>query len=316
MIIPLSKIILPVFVVLMFSANGYGQNKKEKPENILFAASGYTFHYDVTKLDFRMTLPNDLIEISGLCWMEENKIACIQDEDGVIFILNLADKEIERKIEFEDDGDYEGIELVGDDAWILKSNGNLYRVKNWLDDKERSTKKYETKLSKKNDCEGLGYDFEHNSLLIACKGFPHLDEDEEGHSLKAIYHFDLKEKELDKKPVYTIDLEQVKYYKKYNTMTTWGVEILSLIDESKGDVSFQPSGIAVHPKTGNIYVSGAVGDLIIVLHPSGEILAMIALDTSKFRQPEGICFDPEGNLYISNEGNDSRANLMKFQPKK
>ncbi|MCB2221287.1 MAG: hypothetical protein KQI35_12890 [Bacteroidetes bacterium] len=293
------------------SSHLWSQTGSENDKATLFAAAGYTFPYELQKPDLKLTLPNDLIEISGLCWMSPGKLACVQDEDGIIFIYDLNQQAIIREIEFEDDGDYEGIELIGEDAWVLKSNGNLYEVSDWLDDEKRSTQKYKTDLSKKNDCEGLGFDPSDNGLLIACKGHPRLD-DEDGKSKKAIYRFDLKEKDLDKKPIYTIDLDQVKNYKKYNTMTTWGVEILSMLDESKGDVSFQPSGIAIHPMTGNIYVTGAVGDMIIVLHPTGEILAMIALDTAKFRQPEGICFDPQGNLYISNEGKDSRANLMKF----
>jgi uncharacterized protein YjiK len=307
----LLRIIFVFYLSLCLSGFAWSQTGNEKNRDILFAAAGFTFPYDLKKPDVKVTLPNDLIEISGLCWMSPGKLACVQDEDGIIFIYDLNKQAIAREIEFEDDGDYEGIELMGEDAWILKSNGNLYKVNDWMDDEKRSTEKYETELSKKNDCEGLGYDPASNSLLIACKGHPRLD-DEKGNSEKAIYRFDLKEKDLIKKPVYTIDLDQVKNYKKYNTMTTWGVEILSMLDESKGDVSFQPSGIAIHPLTGNLYVTGAVGDMILVLHPRGEILAMIALDTAKFRQPEGICFDPQGNLYISNEGKDSRANLMKF----
>ena len=304
-----------LFIILLGLQNLNAQDENEARKDILFSASGYTFPYEMNKPDKKVILPNHLIEISGLTWMGDGKLACIQDEDGIIFIYDLNKEAVVRKIEFEDAGDYEGIEIVGNDIWILKSKGDLYRVKNWLDDQKRSVKKYETELSKKNDCEGFGLDPADSTILIACKGFPNLDEDKDGNSKKAIYRFDPTTNKLFKDPVYTIDLEQVKYYKKYNTMTTWGVEILSLIDESKGDVSFQPSGIAVHPITGNIYVTGAVGDLIIVLHPSGEILAMVSLDMSKFRQPEGICFDPDGNLYISNEGKDSRANLMMFKPK-
>lgn len=300
---------LIIFIVTFWPERPAAQPGESKES--LFSASGYTFPYDLKKPDIRVVLPNELIEVSGLCWIESNKLACVQDEDGIIFIYDLAEEKIVREIEFEEDGDYEGIELVGKDAWIVKSNGNLYRVKDWMDNEDRETKKYKTDLSKKNDCEGLALDPEHNSLLIACKGFPYLD-DKEGSKQKAVYRFDLQNKELEEKPVYIIELEQVKYYKKYNTMTTWGVEILAMLDESKGDVSFQPSGIAVHPLTGNIYITGAVGDMIIVLHPTGEILAMIPLDASQYRQPEGICFDAEGNLYISNEGKESRANLMKF----
>lgn len=310
---PLIKFL--IIILLFVCSNPLLSQNEQEDKNILFAASGYIFPYDMDSPDVRVVLPNDLLEISGLSWIGNDQLACIQDEDGIIFIYDLNKESVIREIEFEDDGDYEGIEIIGDDIWVMKSKGDLFKVKNWLDDEERSVKKYETELSKKNDCEGFGFDPNDGTLLIACKGFPDLDDDKDGSKHKSVYRFDPEDKKLFEEPVYNIDLEQVKYYKKYNTMTTWGVEILSLLDESKGDVSFQPSGIAIHPQTGNLYITGAVGDLIIVLHPNGEILAMIKLNPAKFRQPEGICFDPDGNLYISNEGKDSRANLMKFKPK-
>jgi len=305
-------IILFVFIFCLNpGSDSNAQNEKEKSPGVIFQASGYEFPYVISKPDQKATLPGELVEISGLCWISPGKLACVQDEDGIIYVYDLDEQEIESKTEFEGHGDYEGIELIGDDAWVLKSNGNLYKVSNWKENRKRSTKKYETDLSKKNDCEGLGFDPEHERLLIACKGFPFLD-DKKGNSKKAVYEFDPDEKKLKEKPRFIIDLDQVKYYRKYNTMATWGMELLSQLDESKGDVSFQPSAIAVHPHTGNIYITGAVGDLIMVLHPSGEVLALVELPTALFRQPEGICFDPSGNLYISNEGNNSRANILKF----
>jgi uncharacterized protein YjiK len=42
----------------------------------------------------------------------------------------------------------------------------------------------------------------------------------------------------------------------------------------------------------------------------GELLAMAELNPKIYAQPEGICFDPSGTLYISNEGNGNKANIL------
>ena len=36
------------------------------------------------------------------------------------------------------------------------------------------------------------------------------------------------------------------------------------------------------------------------------------LDEKLFRQPEGICFSPEGDMYISNEGQGGKGYILKF----
>ena len=281
----------------------------------LFSAKGYTFPYDLLKPLSKVKLPSPLREISGLGHISDERFAAIQDEKGKIFVINYRTGKIEQEIYFADDGDYEGITLVKNDAWVLKSKGDLYRVKDFQDDKERKVKKYETDLSKINDLEGLCYDAVNKRLLLATKGHPYIDSKGGEHS-KGIYAFDLSEKKLSSKPVYIIDLEEIKYYRKYNTMTRLGIDLMANLDSSKGDVTFQPSDLAIHPVTGYIYVIGAVGDLLIVLHPSGEILAMLDLDDKLFHQPEGICFGPNAELYISNEAGEKAATILKFSMQK
>jgi uncharacterized protein YjiK len=288
----------------------------QKDENIiLFKEKNYRFPYNLLKPHKQQFLPPKLNEISGLSIMDNERIACVQDEKGTIYVLDFKTAEIEKKINFADDGDFEGITLEGTTAWALKSNGNLYRVKDFMDGEEvLRAKKYETELSKKNDCEGLTYDPVHSRLLIACKGHPYIDS-KKGHHKKAIYEFDLEEKKLNEDPVYILDLEKIRNFREYNTMTNLGIDLLSTFDENKGDVTFQPSDLAIHPKTQNIYVLGAVGDMLIVLNPDGEILLMVDLNDKLFKQPEGICFDKDGILYISNEGGEGRATILKYMPK-
>ena len=56
-----------------------------------------------------------------------------------------------------------------------------------------------------------------------------------------------------------------------------------------------------------------MGDLLVILNPEGNVLAMIDLDDKLFRQPEGISFDENGMMYISNEGKETRATILAFK---
>ncbi len=287
---------------------------QKSENNKLFERAGYDFPYQLSKPDKSWKLPRNLVEISGLSDIDKHRLACVQDEKGNVYIFNLKDGEIETKINFGKDGDYEGIEIIENDVWIIKSNGTLYEVKDYLKGAKPNVKKYTTALSGKNDVEGLAYDPVNKNLLIACKGHPFIDE-KGGKEYKAIYGFNLKTKQLDLNPFLLIKMDTIRHYKNYNTVARLGVELLSFLDPSKGDVSFQPSGIAIHPITGNIYILGSVGKLLIVFSGEGEMLALIKLNSKIYPQPEGICFKPDGTLYISNEGGDKKGTILKFLSK-
>jgi len=141
--------------------------------------------YDLNNPAKTFKLPKDLNEISGLVYHKDQTLLAVQDEKGLIFAINSENGEIGRTYDFGKDGDYEGITLVGDHAWILKSNGNLIRLKKLEDD--APGKVFKTHLSTANDTEGLAYDAVNNRLLVVCKESP-------GKGIKkakAIYAFDL-----------------------------------------------------------------------------------------------------------------------------
>ncbi len=255
----------------------------------------------------KFKLKDKLDEISGLTYWGPKKLAAVQDEDGKIFIIDTKKEEVIKDFSFHNDGDYEGIELVDGDIYVLRSDGDIYKLKGEDDDK---AKKYETILGSKNDTEGLGYLPSENTLLIACKASPSNDKKSFSYA-RAIYKFDLETKTVDEIPFLLIDLNEVKKYLKESALTRFAREFASMFDPA-GDKCFQPSGIAVHPITKDIYIISSVGKLLIVYSAEKELLFVEQLDGEIFKQPEGICFSPDGTLFVSNEARNGKANILQF----
>lgn len=294
--------LLPVFVFISFCTPGKGDQISIEEEAGL---------YDVGNPDARYKLPDYLEEISGLSWYGNDKIACVQDEKAHIYILNLEKEKISKKYVFGTDADYEDIAVVGKTAYILRANGHIYRIKDFHK-KDRKVRVYNTPLKEKNDTEGIAYDALSNVLLIACKGSPSIGKEDSHVGYKAIYKFDLETKELDEDPHFLIDLEKLDSYIDHNVFSRLSLKVAKSLHLIESETSFEPSGLAIHPIDGNIYMISSVGKLLIVLNRWGKVQEVESLDPKLFRQPEGICFAPNGDMYISNEGQGGKGYILKF----
>ena len=270
--------------------------------------------YDLGNPDHRYTMPGSLEEISGISWTGKGTLACIQDENGIVFCYDLEKDKVVSEVKFGKDGDYEDISVVKNTAYILKSNGHIFRVKNFKKG-EIKVKRYKTLLSSKNDAEGMVYDSAENRLLIACKGSPSIEKENPHKGYRAVYAFDLETKQLLEEPVYLIDLRKIDSYKDHSNFTQFSSKLSKILGITDPYGNFRPSGIAIHPLTDEIYMISSVGKLLTVLDRDGYILGVHALDPNLFRQPEGICFSPKGDLYISNEGRGGKGYVLKFKPK-
>jgi hypothetical protein len=296
--------VLMILMMVCFTAC-----EQEMPGGILYEAAGYDFAYRLAKPDQTWKLPLSLVEISGIATIDADRLACVQDEKGVIFVFNVKSGAVEREILFGDNGDYEGIEVVDRDAWILKSNGTLTHVPDFLQDGQLSVSNYPTALSRKNDTEGLAYDPMTGNLLIACKEHPFLDKRAES-GFRAVYSFHSESFSLDHNPLFLISTDTLQLYREKGVAGRPGGLPLT----GKGEKAFQPSGIAIHPVSGDIFILASVGKLLVVLSRGGEILALADLRTAHFPKPEGICFGSDGTLFISSEGSLNSGTIHQFKP--
>ena len=253
--------------------------------------------YNLTQPDERVELPADLREVSGLSYYKPGRLALIQDELAVVFIYDLAKKRIVDEHVFGKKGDYEGVEFVNGELYALRNDGELYHFTptNGIKTLGAGNPTRHIKIdlpgrgtAGKNDVEGLGYDPKLNALLLATKDAAR------GGTDKPIYFYDLKNEVLWRGPV----LKQA--------------DLQTLTGQNDGD-ELKPSGIAVHPKTGEYYVLASAGRSLIITNRNGKLLSAVALDKSVFRQPEGICFTPDGTLFIASEGGDGAGYLLRFE---
>lgn len=233
-------------------------------------------------------LPEELMEVSGIDWIGDNKIACIQDEDGTIFIFDLNTSKIEKRIDFAGPGDYEDIHIVGENAYVLRSDGEIFEVQNYLSATPK-TKTYPNFLSEKQNMESLAWDKKNNRLLLAVK-----DREPEDDSYKGVYQFSLNDKDLKEEPVYRLEMED-------HLLNDRDVQLRKKL---------RPSGLSMHPENGIFYILDGRASQLVIASSKLKPEKRYALKEDEFEQAEGITFSEDGRLFISNEGKGEKANIM------
>ncbi|MBD2755458.1 SdiA-regulated domain-containing protein [Spirosoma validum] len=246
--------------------------------------SNFKLPYQLSAPTETYKLPKELKEISGLSYYKDDKLLCVQDEEAVAYVFDTKKKEVTENFGFGGYGDFEGIEYVNGEIFALESNGNLFRFK------PESTQigRTKTDLPKHTEVEGLGYDPKTKRLLIAVKNGNEASD-------KAVYSFDLRYKVVFKDM--SLNDEQLK---------AAGVD----------PKTYKPSGIAVHPLTGEWYILTSAGKRLLITSRKAKIIYSEPLDPNLFTQPEGICFAPNGDLFIASEGNKKKGYILKFPYRK
>jgi uncharacterized protein YjiK len=267
------------------------------------------FLYQINTPTKTFNLPPDLEEISGICFTSDGrKLAAIQDETGYMYLIDKQSGIVEKDpIFFAEKGDFEDIAVVGDVAYIVKSKGSV-TILNGIASGKPTIEQADTFLTKKDNIEGLCYDKKTNCLWFASKGQKEGDE-----MFKNVYSFDLNTKQLNPKPILVITLELLQTFLKKQTLERFDALKNDFLKETF--LKLGPSGIAIHPKTGEIYIISSINKVLMVFNRQNELLTMVKMDKTIHRQPEGICFDTDGTLYISNEAKGEVAQLHVFMVK-
>ena len=242
------------------------------------------------KIANKWELPRVLEEVSGIDYIDKERIACIQDEVGELFIYNLVSKQIEKRIKFAENDDFEGVAMVGNKAYIMRSDGKIFSIDD-IRVENPVIEKYDTQMSFKYDFEGLCYDKKKDRLLLAAKSNGPDDDDK----FKPVFEFKLGSKQLTDVPIYQLFYDD---------------PIFEGLESAGTPKIFRTSEIHIHPKTGDIYMLDGVIGKLLILSSNWQPKSLYIFNPSDFPQPKGITFDPDGKTFISNEGEWKPANIL------
>lgn len=231
-----------------------------------------------------IVLDKELLEISGMYYLTDTRIAAINDEEGKIFLINSTTGDF-TVTKFGRKRDYEDIAMVGNFYYVLESNGNIHRVPVGS---EKTEEEFEFPREKKIEFESLYYAPSLGKLVLVSK--------EQRETKKGVIAY-----------TFSPDSLQFSDHILYEIRRK---EIHRLLKDNNAD--FKPSAAAIHPVLNKLFIVASVGKAMLQCSLDGKLEAAWLLNPDQFPQPEGLTFAPNGDMFISNEGVDGKATILKF----
>jgi hypothetical protein len=281
------KVISLITMLLVVAGVGLSISCTTKPE-VVDNPKGY----DLSK-PTKYNMHINLTEISGIAFRhgKSDSLYAEEDEDGKIYYLKLGDKTAGES-RFAKSGDYEDIAICNNYVIMLRSDGSLFTFPfNQVRSKQVGGVNKLKDILPAGEYEGMYADEKTNRVYILCK---HCSDDKKKTSSGYILQLQTNGS-LKPAGGFSIDVKTVE----------------QMGGKKKG--AFRPSALAKHPLTGEWYILSSVNKMLIVADASWAIKNVYPLKPSLFNQPEGIAFDSQNNLYISNEGDlVTPGNVLKF----
>ncbi|MEO5999188.1 MAG: SdiA-regulated domain-containing protein [Chitinophagaceae bacterium] len=269
-------ILITAFAVI--SSCGNNHNNNQPTESMKDSSIATKASYDLEKVE-RCEMKKKLKEISGLHYVNDDLFVAIQDESGIIFTVRYSNCDITDEFRFAGKGDYEDIALDNDFYYVLESTGKIFKVPRKGD--TSGTKTYEIPFKKRMEFESIYLDPSGENLVMVCKNC----HGKKNNLMKYAYAFNIKKEAFADEPIFSLDL---------------------------GDKDLKPSATAINPVEKKLYVLCSVGKSLVVCDLNGKREQVMPLNPMIYKQPEGIAFTPNGDMYISNEATDDKGNILKI----
>ncbi len=240
-------------------------------------------------------LPHRLREVSAVVAIDASTVACVQDEVGAVFVVDLHGRSEPRAEVFGPRGDYEGLALVGEHYWVLRSDGVVLRL-----DRRDGALSIGATLRLPADYaewETLCWDRDRGLLLTMPKERP---KDADSRFLRPVYAIDPRVERVMPDPVLVLDVRRLEA-----DAAARGIALPTKTTgkgQQRVDVHLTCSELLALPGSGELLVLSSADHAIFRVDRDGRLLAFAPLDPEDLPQPEGLTLLPDGRLLVASEG--------------
>ncbi|MBK7561703.1 MAG: SdiA-regulated domain-containing protein [Chitinophagaceae bacterium] len=172
--------------------------------------------------------------------------------------------------------------------YILRSDGMITKI---IKDSAgvRGVEAGKIGLSGTNDFEAMYADTARKALIIICKNCKM-----DAKTAVSAFAFYPDSTGFVNNPVFTIDAAEVEKLAPHKTS------------------KLQPSAAGIHPVLKKLFMISSASNLLVIADLDGNVESVFELGKKMFPQPEGLTFKPNGDMYISNEGVNTKSTILRF----
>src|SRR5690606_26184362 len=203
-------------------------------------------------------LPEELDEISGLEQFGKDKLICINDEVGTVYVIDVNSSSIVQQINFREKGDFEGIASDGQMIYVITSDGHLYEI-NF--NKNLQPNKYQIDIEGE-EIESLSY---HQGKIYTTT--------KELEDAQEMIVYTLDPENLNAKPqqAFSIQLETIKSYLAKDEGESILKEFTKFISGDEIYNFIRPSGLTFDHKTGHMLILSHHNRFLLEVDSNGAL---------------------------------------------
>jgi hypothetical protein len=258
------------------------------------STSGSLRHYDPSgPPTYRIPLPGDLAEVSGLAYTPDGRLLAHGDEEAVVYQIDLAQGGPVKRFGIGGTqgplrGDFEDIEVIGDRIFLVTSSGELVEGREGADGETTAAVRRGSGLNGACEVEGLTRDQGSGSLLMLCKQ----TKGKRWQGQVVVLAISPETFEFEPEPRMLIPENALR--------------------RVTGARGFQGSAIIQQPQGGAYILLAGPQRAYAEVDSTGNVLTGGVLRADRHRQPEGLAIAPDRTLIIGDEAAGKTATITGY----